>query len=57
MSFGFLDVIFGEKGLEIHSYKPPKCNGQHDVLTKMPQSDKIDVFLRNFDVKNSIKSN
>ena len=23
MSFGFLDVIFGEKGLEIDTYKPP----------------------------------
>ena len=24
MSFGFLDVIFGGKGLDIDTYKPPK---------------------------------
>ena len=25
MSFGFLNVIFGERGFEMHTYKPPKC--------------------------------
>ena len=25
MSFAFLDMIFGGKGLQIDTYKPPKC--------------------------------
>ena len=57
MSFGFLDVIFGEKGLEIDTYKPPKfiwsCH-THMVNTtcwpKWPRAPKL-TFLSNFDVK------
>ena len=47
MSFAFLDMIFGGKGLEIGTYKP-----QNDIWSVRP---KFTIFS-NFDVKNSIKS-
>ena len=61
MSFGFFDVIFGGKGLEIDTYEPPNfiwSYHTHMVNTcwpKWPRAPKS-TFLSNFDVKNSIKS-
>ena len=40
MSFAFLDMIFGRKGLEIDTYKPPKCIWSyhiHVVNTRSPK--------------------
>ena len=53
MIFGFPDVIFGEKGLEVDTYNPPnlfdyiahKCSTR-SVLTKGAQRAKIDVQNR-----------
>ena len=61
MSFAFLDMIFGGKGLQIDTYKPPKCIWSyhtHVVNTSWPKWSKRPkfTFLTNFHVKNSIKS-
>ena len=36
MSFGFLDVIFGGKGLEINTYKPPNFIWSYHTHMKTP---------------------
>ena len=61
MSFAFLDMIFGGKGLQIDTYKPPKCIWSyhtHVVNTSWPKWSKRSkfTFSSDFDVKNSIKS-
>ena len=61
MSFAFLGMIFGGKGLQIDTYKHPKCIWSyhtHVVNTSWPKWSKRPkfTFLSNFDVKNSIKS-
>ena len=61
MSFAFLDMVFEGKGLEIDTYKPPKCIWSyhtHVVNTRWPKWSRRPklTFLSNFDVKNSIKS-
>ena len=50
MSFGFLDVIFGGKGLEIDTYKSPNFIWSYHthmvntvMLTNVAQRSKIDV--------------
>ena len=60
MSFAFLGMIFGGKGLEIDTYKPPKCicsYHTHVVNTRWPKWSRKPkfTFLSYFDVKNSIK--
>ena len=61
MSFGFLDVIFWGKGLEIDIYKPPNFIWSYHIhmvnvcWPKWPKTPKL-TYLSNFDVKNSIKA-
>ena len=61
MSFGFFYEIFGGKGLEIDTYKPPNfiwsyhTHMANTCWPKWPREPKL-TFLSNFDVKNSIKS-